>query len=828
MAPTALSLSMVPPRLPTGNGTYSAAVVSLLDSQGRPTVAVTGVNVSLTSAEASVGSVSQYVYIAPGEAYAVANFTTTQTAGSTTITAASTGLTTASSSLTTAVAVGNPTRLAVTAVPETLPSSSAANGTLFLELEDDTGLPAKAISPVNVALYSSNTNVATVTVTTATIQPGQYLEEVNYTTGFVPGSALISASAPGLSSAVATVSVAGSPPLALKLEAQPSTMVACASGVTSCSGRLVVALTDLSGNPATAPNDITVQIRSSDVSVVTADEVVTIPAGAISAIVTYNVTSATGGATIAASSPGLESSFAVVTVVAPGSVSPSACTDAGAAVCGLAIYVGPNPVLANDLSYSSVVVALENGGTPAVDFAGNTTVTLTSSVTGVGNFANTIQIPEGQNWAPVTFTSTYQVGQTQFTASAQNLLPAQTTLETYGAVPSQVVLSAITPVLPADGASHPALELSLEDALGLPAVSQTPVQVNLTSSQGDVVSVGETVVIPAGNSFKVVDVTSGVVTGTANVTALASYSTSGVTSSSIDISTMIPAPSSLGAAAPNQGVVVVSTGNFTQPPLAVQLEDSSGNLAQARALTNITITSSNSTVVPEVQNASIGVGSTFASVPLDANAPGTTTLTISAASLATASIRVTFLPYPSQETLTGGPATIFLNDTAVVVASVSLDGMPVPNVPVYWNSSSGGLVITTAHPSNTSSAALVSTTTSSTRAAPLVPLASANDSTSSGGQSVAVFHPTKLGAAVITVVIAPGGIFEKTFNFTVNVTPPPLSHEKAGLLQRITTFPLIIAPIGGAAGAGAVVLLVLRRRRGGGAPGEEDFDTSFE
>ena len=779
MAPTALSLSMVPPRLPTGNGTYSAVVVSLLNSQGRPTVAITDVNVSLTSAEASVGSVSPYAYITRGEAYAVANFTATQTAGSTMITAAATGLTTASSSLTTAVAVGNPSRLAVTAVPETLPSSSAANGILFLELEDDTGLPAKAIGPVNVSLYSSNTNVATVTVGTATIQPGQYLEEVNYTTGFVPGSALISASAPGLSSAVATVSVAGSPPLALKLEAQPSTMVACASGVTSCSGRLVVALTDLSGNPATAPNDITVQIRSSDVSVVAADAVVTIPGGAISAIATYNVTSATGGATIAASSPGLASSFAVVKVVAPGSVSPTACAGGGTALCGLAIYVGPNPVLANHLSYSSVVVALENGGTPAVDFTGSTTVTLTSSVTGVGNFADTIQIPEGQNWAPVTFTSTYQVGETQFTASAQNLLPAQTTLETYGAVPSQVVVSAITPVLPADGASHPALELSLEDALGFPAVSQTPVQVNLTSSQGDVVSVGGTVVIPAGESFTIVGVTSGVVAGTANVTALASYSSSGVTSSSIDISTVIPAPSALGAAAPNQGVVVASAGNFTQPPLAVQLEDSSGNLAQARVPTNVRITSSNSTVVPEVQNASIKVGSTFASVPLEADAPGTTILTISTAFLATTSIRVTFLPYPSQETLTGGPATIFLNDTAVVVASVSLDGAPVPNVPVYWNSSSGGLVITTAHPSNTSSARLVSTTASSARAAPLVPLASVNDSTSSGGQSVAVFHPTRVGAAVITVVIAPGGIFEKTLNFTERHKEFLLSAEDA-------------------------------------------------
>jgi hypothetical protein len=82
-------------------------------------------------------------------------------------------------------------------------------------------------------------------------------------------------------------------------------------------------------------------------------------------------------------------------------------------------------------------------------------------------------------------------------------------------------------------------------------------------------------------------------------------------------------------------------------------------------------------------------------------------------------------------------------------------------------------------------------------------------------------------------VIAPGGgLLTRTLNFTVQVTAPPASagaatHAKASLIQELTTFPLLLVPIGGAGAAVAVVFLI-RRRRGGGESGEENFDTSFE
>ncbi len=89
--------------------------------------------------------------------------------------------------------------------------------------------------------------------------------------------------------------------------------------------------------------------------------------------------------------------------------------------------------------------------------------------------------------------------------------------------------------------------------------------------------------------------------------------------------------------------------------IAVQLTDSAGNPARARAPMNMTLTSSNSTVISQVTSASVGLGQDFVYVPLQPRVPGTTTLTISVPGLAIALVSVTFLPFPTQATITGVP-----------------------------------------------------------------------------------------------------------------------------------------------------------------------------
>src|SRR5205807_6392488 len=91
LAPASISLSSIPPKLPANSITYPAVVVSVVDKNGHPTVALVDVQVSLTSSQENVGKVSDSVDIPPGATYAIANFTTTNTAGATIITATSIG-----------------------------------------------------------------------------------------------------------------------------------------------------------------------------------------------------------------------------------------------------------------------------------------------------------------------------------------------------------------------------------------------------------------------------------------------------------------------------------------------------------------------------------------------------------------------------------------------------------------------------------------------------------------------------------------------------------------------------------------------------------------
>ena len=292
---------------------------------------------------------------------------------------------------------------------------------------------------------------------------------------------------------------------------------------------------------------------------------------------------------------------------------------------------------------------------------------------------------------------------------------------------------------------------------------------------------------------------------------------------------------------PNDNTIMFARTTTHEPSLlAVQLENSKNIPARARTPTNITITSSNSTVISKILSVSIGVGQDYAAIALTANVPGTTTLTLTTPGLSTTSIPVTFLSYPSVETITGGPATIFTNQTAVISVNLALDGLPFAGAPVDWRVSSGGLVIVTPHPSNSSTSTTVSALTSTSSSAkstrsttPVVPSGTpiANDTTGKLGTSTVTFHPTKVGSVMITAVVTPGGLLEKTLNFTVTVSAPPPSvvstKAKGSLVQELMTFPLLLVPVGGAGGAVAAVFLV-RKRRGGGAKGEEEFDTSFE
>ncbi len=664
--PEALFISVIPPKLPADGGTYPAIVVSLQSSAGKASLALNDTVVFLTSSQVGVGTVSSQVTIPRGAGFAIANFTAGTTPGTTSISASSAGLSSASGQVTTVTPSGLASHLKIIPVPGSQLVNPTGQGTVLVETLDSAGLPAKTSSAVTVALSSSNNNVVNLPDDTLTVASGSVLSSVPYDVGVSPGTATITGSASGYNSGAGTVTVQGPSPFAISIFAEPDPLP------TSASGRLVVTLTDPEGNPARAPSPITVAIASSNTTVVSSDQSATIPAGEIYAVASFTSGAAPGTANLTASAQGLASDFAVVSVVKPSQP------------VKIRLITAPNPVLADEGSYDSVMVALTDAaGDPAVA-SSSITVTLSSSNDNVGTIGGSINIPAGSTYAVASFASTFFVGSTSITALAQNLQSATATMSSYGPIPAKVVVQALPSNLPADGGSYSALEVMVEDANGLPAVAPVGIPVQLASSSTNIAMVNSTVVIAAGQSYLLTDVETTISPGTANITA----TSSGFPSSSTGFTTTSPAPSQLGFyIAPSSGIQ--SLGRGGDAVIAVQLQDSTSSPARARQDTQIVVTSSNSSVISKPIQLDIPAGADYASALLNTTSPGSSVLTASTSGLASATASFTELSVPVSITLTSSVPVIAIGGVASLQLQLQVMGSPLAGANVTFQATSG-------------------------------------------------------------------------------------------------------------------------------------------
>jgi hypothetical protein len=762
--PTGIVLSVVPPELPADGGTYPAVVASLQSSTGKPSLALNDTVVFLTSSQESVGRVTNEVTISRGTAYAVANFTTSSTPGVTSISASSNGLSAASTQVTTKTPSGFATALSVIPVPGSQTVNPTGQGTVLIETLDSAGFPARASADISVTLSSSNNNVVSLPSSSLTLEKGSVLTSVPYDVGVSPGSATITGSASGFSSGAGTVTIQGAAPFALHMLAQPDPIA------TSTVGRLVVTLTDPNGNPAPAPSPISVTISSSNTGVVASDQTATIPAGQIYAVASFTSGPVPGTANLTASSPGLVSDFALVSVAAP--VQPSR----------LSLTTAPNPVLADEGSFSSVVVMLTDAsGNPAVA-SSSVSVTLSSSDSAVGSVGGSLIISSGSSYAVASFSSTYFVGSTSITASAQNLESATTVVSSYGPVPTRVVVQAVPSRLPADGGSYSALEVTLEDANGLPAVAPASVPVQLASSATDIATINSSVVIAPGQSYALTDVETTISPGTATITA----SSSGYQSSSTTLSTVSPAPSQLGVyVAPSDGIQ--SLGRGGDAIIAVQLQDSSSSPARARQDTQVVVTCSNGSVMAKPIQLDIPVGADYAQALIATAQAGSGVLTASTGGLSSGSTSLSELAVPNSVTLTTSAPVVAVGTPATVQLQVQVMGSPLQGANVSFTATSGSM-------------------------------SAARGVTDSSGQFTDTFIPSANGVATITAVVQDPVLGNQTTGTNILVTLPGAAgsgtHTAKGLGIIGTILPIVIVVV-------VVVIIalgarsVLRRRTGG-------------
>ena len=424
-------------------------------------------------------------------------------------------------------AANNPISLKIYLGPSSVLANSSTYNSIFVQLQDSTGQPFRALQDTTISLSSSLTNIGTVDPS-ITILKGTTYASGNFHTTFTPGTTTISASATGYATVQAVLTTVGPIPSAIGVYGFPSTLPADGSTYNA----IMVQLQDSTGSPAIAPDGgVQVTLSCSNINVGTVDSTATIPQGQTYAIATFNTTTTAGSATVTAVASGYASNQATITTQKLGSTPYQ-----------VKIFVGPPKIMANENSYQQLAVELQDSTGNIAAAPSNLTITLASSDQSIGTSNSQITINQSQTYALATVTTTYKAGTTTITAVGTNLQRDQESITTTGFVPSQLAVYCVPSILPSDNATYQAVVVQLQDSQGRPAIDpESNVIVNLFSSQPTVGSVTSTLTIPFGSTQATGDLTVTNTPGSTTITAQApGYTTSQakITTYLIDYSTL--------------------------------------------------------------------------------------------------------------------------------------------------------------------------------------------------------------------------------------------------------------------------------------------------
>jgi hypothetical protein len=431
-------VTIAPPELPADGGSYAAVFVSLIDTAGLPTMSLNSTTVFLTSSQTNIGSVPDSIVIQAGSEYAVATVTTTSTPGSATITAHSEGLHSSQAQLQTVTPGGFPSKLRVVDSPARfLPRSD--RGQVWVELLDDAGNPAKAISDVPISLTSSNSSIASLTQNSLTIATGSLLSDVGSFSTSGSGIAVITATSTSYSSGSALVTVdptsicigqCGASELLLKLlpEVLPTDGLSYAV--------LEVSLATQSGSPAVSSSDVQVLLTSDKPSVASVpgdnSQFVTIPAGSISVLANVKTSALAANANITGTAP--------TGNLVPGHVSVQTMIPAPSK---LQAYVAPpSTAFSTNGNDPILVVQLWGSDNPARARQDTNVVITSSNKSLISNYIS-LTIPKGKDYV-TTPLLLKGVGTSILTATSQGLESAHANVVV---VPSPLVVT-LTPLSP--------------------------------------------------------------------------------------------------------------------------------------------------------------------------------------------------------------------------------------------------------------------------------------------------------------------------------------------------------------------------------------------
>jgi thermitase len=399
--PTKLAVYMAPSSVPADNKAYPNVFVELQDAQGNPARAPANVQVTFSSSNPFVGTVTSPLTIGTGSFYSMTYFQTTFTPGTTVIKATSSYFAAGSAPI--KAVAPKPAKIVLYSTL-TLPIGYGSHYTLMIQLQDSLGTPAKSPSGgTPVILTSSNTTVGAVS-SPVTISSGQTYAPVSFTTTNNPGSTIIAAVSAGYGTSYATVKTVNATGVPSKLAVYAVPLKLAAEN-DQYPYAIEVQLQDSSGNPSLAPTEgVGVSLTTTSPSIGTTPSTIVISGGYTYSTSTFYTTYTPGMTTIIAAASGYTSGTASVTTI-------------GRIPTQLAMYTGLPKVLADGSSYYCAVVQLQDkDGNPARAPLGDVALSLWSSNSSVGTVSSS-PLSAGSTFVTSYFYSTHTQGSINIGAS---------------------------------------------------------------------------------------------------------------------------------------------------------------------------------------------------------------------------------------------------------------------------------------------------------------------------------------------------------------------------------------------------------------------------
>ncbi|HTY74669.1 MAG TPA: carboxypeptidase regulatory-like domain-containing protein [Candidatus Nanoarchaeia archaeon] len=310
---------------------------------------------------------------------------------------------------------------------------------------------------------------------------------------------------------------------------------------------------------------------------------------------------------------------------------------AATATPSLKIFAGPTSVPADNQAYGILAVQLQNSQGAPLRASADTEVRLSSSTTNVGTVDQTVTIPQGSTTASASFYATYTPGSTSITASATGYPTSQVTVTTVAPTPTTLAIYAFPPILPADGSTYQALFVQLQDSTGTPAKAPVGgIQATLTSSNATVATPDSSVTIPEGQTYVLANVRTSS-PGTVTITATASGYTTAQAPLNVQLVGNTATSVKIYLAPPK----IQADGN-TYQQVALELQDSTGKLAQTSTDMSVTLASSNTAIATVDQAVTISAMQSFALGKFTTTyKAGTTTITATATNYTTSQATLT-------------------------------------------------------------------------------------------------------------------------------------------------------------------------------------------